>query len=371
MSSFVSNEHATDNVSYQTTIIIVVSMVITNFGILLRWISRRITHLSLQADDYLIFLAALFVNANSLIYPFSNKYGNGRHIQTLEPNDIMNYLKTIYVSEQFYGTAITLVKVSVLCFYRRIFPTPQFRRNTLVVGGFVVLWLLVNNLLGAFQCTPVRKAWESELRGRCIQYLNFFIGMQVPNIVLDAVILALPVSAIAKLQMSRKKKISVTAIFLLGGLAVIIAIIRLAILITRIGKTDITYSTAIGNWSLIEPAVEVLSACLPTMAPLLNPKQYLTRLRESIRTLLGRSKPSSARSTYSAHPFQQITLSRDAQIQFPPRVEQSSFATNATADHATVGANTDDIPLRSIMVRHDMEWSERQRNAKNVTVDLS
>ena len=42
--------------------------------------------------------------------------------------------------------------------------------------------------------------------------------MQVPNVVLDGVILALPISAVYHLQMSKKKKISVAAVFLLGGL---------------------------------------------------------------------------------------------------------------------------------------------------------
>ena len=114
--------------------------------------------------------------------------------------------------------AVTLPKISVLCFYRRIFSTPQFRRITLLVAGFVILWLLVNNLLAAFQCTTVRKAWEAEIPGNCTDYQSLFIGMQVPYIVLDAVILALPISAIAKLQMYKRKRISVTAIFLLGEL---------------------------------------------------------------------------------------------------------------------------------------------------------
>ena len=42
--------------------------------------------------------------------------------------------------------------------------------------------------------------------------------MQVPNIVLDGAILSLPVGVVSQLQMSKKKKFSVVAIFLLGGL---------------------------------------------------------------------------------------------------------------------------------------------------------
>lgn len=80
------------------------------------------------------------------------------------------------------------------------------------------MWFLVNNILGALQCIPVRKAWNPEIPGRCVGYLSFFIGMQVPNVLLDGAILTLPVGVVSRLQMSKKKKISVAAIFLLGGL---------------------------------------------------------------------------------------------------------------------------------------------------------
>lgn len=40
----------------------------------------------------------------------------------------------------------------------------------------------------------------------------------MPNVVLDVAILTLPVGVVSRLKMSKKKKISVAAIFLLGGL---------------------------------------------------------------------------------------------------------------------------------------------------------
>lgn len=83
---------------------------------------------------------------------------------------------------------------------------------------FVLVWLLVNNLVFAFQCTPVRKTWEFEIPGYCINPLRTIQVMQVFNVALDAVILALPVSGVLRLQMSTSRKISVMAMFLLGGL---------------------------------------------------------------------------------------------------------------------------------------------------------
>lgn len=116
--------------------------------------------------------------------------------------------------------AITLIKVSLLLFYRRIFSTAQFRLRTNIVGALVIAWLFINNFLAAFQCRPIRKAWLALTPGHCIEPLGLILGLQAGNTALDIIILALPVYAISKLQMSLAKKISVLAIFLLGGLYV-------------------------------------------------------------------------------------------------------------------------------------------------------
>lgn len=103
-------------------------------------------------------------------------------------------------------------------FYRKIFTTAQFRLRTNIVGILVLAWLLVNNLLTALQCRPVKKAWSPLTPGRCMEPLGIILGLQAGNIALDIIILTLPIFAVSKLQMSLAKKISVLGIFLLGGL---------------------------------------------------------------------------------------------------------------------------------------------------------
>ena len=124
----------------------------------------------------------------------------------------------MYAGYQIYGVAVTLIKMSILLFYQRIFTTQQFRQRTNIVGALVIIWLLVNNLTSAFQCTPVRKAWEIEIPGHCFNPLSYITGVHTTNLVLDIVILSLPVSAVWRLQMSLAKRTSVIGIFLLGGL---------------------------------------------------------------------------------------------------------------------------------------------------------
>ena len=79
-------------------------------------------------------------------------------------------------------------------------------------------WLVANDLVFAFQCTPVRKAWQLEIPGHCINPLTTVRVVQIFNVILDVVILALPVSAVLHLHLSTARKFGVVAVFLLGGL---------------------------------------------------------------------------------------------------------------------------------------------------------
>lgn len=122
------------------------------------------------------------------------------------------------MAEPLYGTAVTAIKISILLFYKRVFSTARFRKWIEGVGVLVLAWMLANNFVFAFQCTPVRKAWEFDLPGHCIDPLTTMKILSVFNVILDAIILALPISAVLRLQLSTVKKISVMVIFLLGGL---------------------------------------------------------------------------------------------------------------------------------------------------------
>ena len=86
------------------------------------------------------------------------------------------------------------------------------------IGALVIAWLVANELVFAFQCTPVRKAWEIEVPGHCTNPLATVRVIHIFNVLLDVVILALPRSAVLHLYLSTARKFGVVAVFLLGGL---------------------------------------------------------------------------------------------------------------------------------------------------------
>jgi hypothetical protein len=124
----------------------------------------------------------------------------------------------LFIFEQTFGVAVAAVKISILLLYRRIFVTQTFRISTTILMVLILAWVLVKNLVGAFQCTPVKKAWLKKTPGHCINFIDLVIYAQACNIIFDMAILILPLREIYKLQLSTLKKVGVMAIFAVGSL---------------------------------------------------------------------------------------------------------------------------------------------------------
>jgi len=87
-----------------------------------------------------------------------------------------------------------------------------------IIGAVCVAWWIAVILVSIFSCNPIQGFWDHTIKSKCINTENFFIGNAVPTIITDVIILFLPIRMIWNLQTSRKQKIALSFIFLLGGL---------------------------------------------------------------------------------------------------------------------------------------------------------
>ena len=110
------------------------------------------------------------------------------------------------------------IKFSILLFYRRLFITARFRLVTSVVAGVVLTWWLAVIIVQLLQCRPIQAIWESSIPSTCINDTWYYIGVAVPNITTDIVMLCLPVRMVWRLQTSRVHKFALTLTFMTGGL---------------------------------------------------------------------------------------------------------------------------------------------------------
>ena len=86
------------------------------------------------------------------------------------------------------------------------------------MAGVVVAWCLVVLFMNIFSCVPVNGYWNYSLKARCLNPAKFYIGVAVPNVVTDVVILALPIRMVLRLQADVIQKIALIITFLTGSL---------------------------------------------------------------------------------------------------------------------------------------------------------
>jgi len=165
--------------------------------------------------------------------------GIGKHIYAVPPENYATILKVsstcpkfrlffnilmrrqvIFALEILYSIALTSTKISILTLYHGLFPGKTFTQLLYGLGAFCIAWGISVFFVAIFSCTPIHGFWDILMQPppKCINNKAFYIGLSVPNILADIAILSLPVTKVWHLQMSRRSKIAVSGMFLLGGL---------------------------------------------------------------------------------------------------------------------------------------------------------
>ena len=150
--------------------------------------------------------------------PAGATIGLGRHIETLSTEHIRLWFFTTWIGTCAYLVALSATKVSILLFYKSIFPGSGFHLRLKLVGAFVVAWAITFIFANTFACKPISGSWNVTLPSTCIDRSGELIGQSVLNILADLAILCLPMRPVWRLQLPPRQKVAVLGMFLLGGL---------------------------------------------------------------------------------------------------------------------------------------------------------
>ena len=163
-------------------------------------------------------------------------YGNGVHQWDVPLQDVSYFVqvnclpmsnephlakaKQLSNVEQIgYGLVIFLAKLSILLQYLRIF-VPNHAGKIYYIVQFIIwlnlLFYIAATLVLIFICMPRKKIWEPSTPGRCVNIGIVVITTGAINVISDFSILVLPLSSIWGLQMPRKRKIVLSAVFATG-----------------------------------------------------------------------------------------------------------------------------------------------------------
>ena len=108
----------------------------------------------------------------------------------------------------------TFIKLSVLFFYRRIFlPRKSFRIANNILIVLIVIWGLI------FFLDEVIIEYDKTYTGRLAESQRWSLfWFAITDVLGDIATLALPYPCILDLQMSKRNKIGLTVVFLMGTL---------------------------------------------------------------------------------------------------------------------------------------------------------
>ena len=268
--------------------------------------------------------------------------------------------------------------------YLRIFPTKDFRIGAYILGSVTIGWVIAINCVSIFQCNPIEKAWLGPaVAGTCINLKASFIGNAVPNILTDIIILCMPVTQVLKLQVSNAQRASLIFMFLLGALLVLSFLIWMYSLLTVVrsvlfasiyrfttimqfdmADTTGTLATAC-TWCVVEVATGIISACLPTMRPLML---LVSSQFSSTRNRSGQGSATGGRS----HKTELVTIGGTGSKRnqdFRRLKNDYDVHSNVIATHTNGGRDDasslsgDERPLASVTYRQEARHSSSRKSS--------
>lgn len=233
-------------------------------------------------DDYAALVTLPFCIAYAVLLGISTRYGMGLHAWDF-PGDLREqYQKWIFIASCTYLPSLLGYKMSILFLYLRIFNVNQsFRYCTWTVMFITSGYLFSNFWTQLFGCQPIAKYWKPETPGHCILTLKADYGYGSLNFITDLLIFILPLPMVWRLQLSRRDKIGVSVIFMIGSVNWAVAIVRFVYAVRDLTAPDRPWIAAeTFLWSIIEVNTGLICACVPVLKPFfrhLVPKRVIDR----------------------------------------------------------------------------------------------
>jgi uncharacterized membrane protein SpoIIM required for sporulation len=139
---------------------------------------------------------------------------------------------------------MTPAKLSILFLYRRIVTSNTFHRVTTAVIVIVLAWCIGCLVPHILQCRPIPAAWNTSIHGDCLDMPKLFLAGTIANLLTDVLILCLPLRNVWNLNMSRCDRLTVSGMFLVGGIVCVAALLRVTVqigmnLVNPTGKSSL------------------------------------------------------------------------------------------------------------------------------------
>lgn len=177
-----------------------------------------------------------------------------------------SYLKIVLSETIILAVGFLFAKISILLFYQRLFTLSRVSRYCVYIA---MAWTTVISssaiIVDVALCAPRSGESFSIFTGRrCERQTIWSVTQGCLNVLLDFFILYIPIPILWKVQMDRRKKIGVSAVFLTGFIACIASALNLWIKVEfHIGSDIIWNSFRVDVSNVVEINTAIMAACMP------------------------------------------------------------------------------------------------------------
>ncbi|KAF1357270.1 hypothetical protein EJ07DRAFT_167740 [Lizonia empirigonia] len=247
--------------------VLVTCCILIAVGMVVRVFTRAyIVRMFFTLEDALMILATISFAPIVGLQLKAYHYGGSKHQWNVTVGDLFIALRYVYAVQILYCFAMYAAKLSILLQIKHIFDGTRQRKTFIFWVSWTIIILVSSAYIATlmvliFSCTPVRKAWDPLLPGRCHDSAAGYVSSAV-NLTSDIAVLLLPVLGVAKLQMATRKKIAVCAVFATGLITCAVSAVRLYFSSKESKSDDKTYWLAlVGLFGAVEIAMVILCGC--------------------------------------------------------------------------------------------------------------
>ncbi|KAI1467742.1 uncharacterized protein F4812DRAFT_427450 [Daldinia caldariorum] len=250
-------------------------------------------------DSLIIPAIGTYIAACIIVFRIAITSGFFVHGWDFRLKDLAWFYYNLFLGTQLYLATMITLKSTILLEWARIFgpgSRKAFRWSCYIIAALNAIYYTINIILECTACTPREYYWDKTIPGGTCRYSAILsLISAIVNLVFDVAILILPQGVIWRLNMSRRKKVGCSVVFIIGHLACVCAALRIAFSVAYVSSDDYTYQL---SPQTILCNAEVAAGFLVFTTPATpKPILYLTQQAMGSMDRLIRSARSGSRGT--------------------------------------------------------------------------
>jgi hypothetical protein len=201
-----------------------------------------------------------------------------------------------YAPNQYFA------KLSLLALYHRLFSVNRtFNRCCQALAILQTLWFIGAYVTKYLLCFPVRRIYDLDADGSCIDIGPFLAATESVNSLIDFAMIGLAIWVINTLQMDSMTKWKLSILFSVGCLSGIVGFVKIGEAYTSAYANQLS-----GIWDVVQMATSIICCCAPVYRSVLPRIGLFAALRSTFgrssrtRKTADSSSPSARHNTSAA-----------------------------------------------------------------------